>query len=52
MTKIKNKTYQPIPFLIKDKTRILPARKSMEVKEVTQQMMALKSQGLVQIIKK
>ena len=52
MIKIKNKTYQPIPLMINGTTRLLPKRKSRVVEEVTSQMIALKSQGLIQIIKK
>lgn len=52
MTKIKNKTYQPIPLIINGTTRLLPKRKSKIVEEVTPQMVVLKSQGLIQIIKK
>lgn len=52
MTKIKNKTYQPIPLIIDGSTKLLPKRKSRIVEEVTPQMIALKTQGLIQIIKK
>lgn len=52
MVKIKNKTYQPIGLLIDGKTLILPGRKSKEVERVTPQMIALKSKGLIQVIKK
>jgi hypothetical protein len=52
MVKIKNKTYQPIPLIINGETKLLPKRKSKLVEEVTSQMIALKAQGLVQIIKK
>ena len=49
--KVKNKTYQPIPLVIADSTVVLPARKTISVDEVTEQMVALKEQGLLQIIK-
>lgn len=49
--KIKNKTYQPIPLLVDGKTVILPGRTSLDVSEVTAQMVALKSKGMLQIIK-
>lgn len=52
MIKIKNKMYQPVPLLINGKTVVLPQRKSIEVEKVTPQMAALKSKGLLQIIKK
>ena len=49
--KVKNKTYQPIPLVIADKTIVLPARKTIMVDDVSDQMIALKEQGLLQIIK-
>jgi hypothetical protein len=49
--KVKNKTYQPIPLVIGDSTVVLPARKTITVEEVSEQMVALKEQGLLQIIK-
>lgn len=49
--KIKNKTYQSIPLVIGDTTVVLPARKIITVDEVTDQMIALKEQGMIQIIK-
>lgn len=49
--KVKNKTYQPIPLVIGDSTVVLPARKQIVVEDVTEQMIALKEQGLLQIIK-
>ena len=52
MTKVKNKTYQPLPLIINEKTVLLPSRKSLIVTTVTPQMIALKSKGLLQIIKK
>ncbi len=52
MVKIKNKTYQPLPLLIDGKTIIVPGRKSVDVPTVTKQMVALKSKGMLQIIKK
>lgn len=52
MVKIKNKTYQPIPLLINDVTILVPARKALDVEEVTPQMIALKAKGMIQVIKK
>jgi hypothetical protein len=52
MIKIKNKMYQPLALLINGKTILLPQRKSISVDKVTAQMAALKSKGLLQIIKK
>ena len=52
MVKIKNKTYQPIGLIIEGKTMLVPGRKSKDVDNVTSQMIALKSKGLIQIIKK
>lgn len=52
MVKIKNKTYQPLPLLIDGKTIIVPGRKSVDVPTVTKQIAALKSKGMLQIIKK
>lgn len=52
MTKVKNKTYQPVPLIIDGQTILLPKRKSKVVESVTPQMVALKAQGLIQIIKK
>ena len=52
MIKIKNKMYQPLPIILDNKTIIIPSRKSKEVREITKQMSALKSKGLIQIIKK
>jgi len=52
MVKIKNKTYQPIGLIIEGKTMLVPGRKSKDVDSVTPQMIALKSKGLIQIIKK
>ncbi len=52
MVKIKNKTYQPIGLIIEGKTMLVPGRKSKDVDNVTPQMIALKSKGLIQIIKK
>ena len=52
MVKVKNKMYQPLPLLIDGKTLLVPKRKSIEVQQVTKQMVALKSKGLLQIIKK
>ena len=52
MVKIKNKTYQPIALLISDTTILVPGRKAVDVEDVTPQMIALKSKGLIQIIKK
>jgi hypothetical protein len=52
MVKIKNKTYQTISLLIEDKTILLPGRKSVDVDTITPQLLALKNQGLIQVIKK
>lgn len=52
MVKVKNRTYQPIALLIDDKTILVPGRKATDVEVVTPQMIALKSKGLIQIIKK
>ena len=52
MVKVKNKTYQTIALLINDTTILVPGRKSTDVEEVTPQMIALKSKGLIQVIKK
>lgn len=52
MVKIKNKTYQPIGLLIDGNTFLVPQRKSKEVEKITPQMIALKSKGLIQIIRK
>ena len=49
--KVKNKTYQPIPLVIGGSTIVLPARKFIVVESVTEQMTALKEQGLLQINK-
>lgn len=49
--KVKNKTYQPIPLQIEDETIVVPKRKTVMVERVTQQMVALKAKGLLQIIK-
>lgn len=52
-TKMKNKTYQPIPLVINGETIIVPSRKTLDdVDEVTSQMTTLKAVGMVQIIKK
>lgn len=52
--KIKNKTYQPIPLVIEGNTLIIPERKFIELSEnqITPQIIALKSKGLLQLIKK
>ena len=52
MYKIKNKTYQPIPLIINGVTIIVPGRRVIDIEEVTSQMVALKSQGLLQVIQK
>lgn len=52
MIKIKNKMYQPLPLVEKGKTILIPARKSVEVETISPQIVALKSKGLVQIIRK
>lgn len=52
MVKVKNKTYQPIGLIIDGQTILLPGRKSKSVDNVTPQMIALKSKGLIQVIKK
>ncbi len=52
MIKVKNKTYQPIPLVIDGKTVIVPGRKSVDVPQVSKQMIALKSKGMLQIISK
>ena len=52
MMKIKNKTYQSITLEINGKTLILPGRESTDVEEVTQQMLALKGRGMLQIVQK
>lgn len=52
MTKIKNKMYQPLPLIIDGKTVVVGSWKSIEVEEVTPQMISLKAQGLVQVIRK
>ncbi len=50
-TKIKNKTYQPIPLIINGETIIIPSRKTLEnVEEITPQMTTLKAAGMIQII--
>jgi hypothetical protein len=50
-TKIKNKTYQPLPLLVNGNTILVPGRKTFEVDVVTPQMISLKTRGLIQIIK-
>ena len=50
--KVKNKTYQPLPLLVEGRTVILPKRKSFITDKITSQMAALKSKGMLQIIKK
>lgn len=52
MVKIKNKMYQPLPLIIDGKTIVIPERKSIDVEKITPQLVALKAQGLIQIIKK
>jgi hypothetical protein len=52
MVKVKNKMYQPVPLLIDGKTVIVPSRGSIDVVNVTPQMVALKARGLLQIIRK
>jgi len=52
MIKVKNKTYQPLLLLLGGKTIIVPGRKSINVPKVSKQMIALKSKGMLQIIKK
>lgn len=52
MIKVKNKTYQPIPLVIDGKTVLIPKRTSKEVSQITQQMLSLKTKGLLQIIRK
>ena len=52
MVKVKNKTYQPLPLLLDGKTILIPGRKSIDVPAVSKQMIALKSKGMLQIIKK
>lgn len=52
MVKIKNKMYQPLPLVLNGQTIIIPERKSIDVDEVTPQLIALKAKGLIQIIKK
>ena len=52
MIKIKNKMYQPLPLLLDGKTIIIPKRKALMVAKITKQMITLKAQGLVQIIRK
>lgn len=52
MIKIKNKTYQPLPLLIDGKTIIVPGRKTIDIPKASKQMIALKSKGMLQIIKK
>ena len=49
--KVKNKTYQPVPLVIGGNTIILPGRKTIVVEDVSEQMIALREQGLLQIIK-
>ena len=44
--------YQPAPLLIDGKTVIVPSRSSIDVENVTPQMVALKARGLLQIIQK
>ena len=50
--KVKNKTYQPLPLIIEGRTVILPKRKSIMLSKISSQMAALKSKGMLQIIKK
>jgi hypothetical protein len=57
MYKIKNKAYQPIPLELKNgKTVVLTNRSSVlddvPDSEITNQMLALKAAGQIQIIKK
>ena len=52
MIKIKNKTYQSLLLLLDGKTVIIPGRKSVNVPKISKQMIALKSKGMLQIIKK
>lgn len=52
MIKVKNKMYQPLPLVDNNRTIIIPARKSMMFEKITPQMIALKSKGLLQIIRK
>jgi hypothetical protein len=51
MIKVKNKTYTPITLSVADKSIIVPGRKSVEVDDVTPQILALKNKGLIQVIK-
>jgi hypothetical protein len=52
MIKVKNKTYSPITLTVNGKSVILPERRSIDVEVLTPQMIALKAQGLLQVIKK
>lgn len=52
MIKVKNKMYQPLPLVDNGKTILIPARKSVMLEKITQQIIALKSKGLLQIIRK
>jgi hypothetical protein len=57
MYKIKNKSYQPIPLILKDGSTVVLTNRSASIdniadEDITPQMLALKSAGQIQIIKK
>ena len=51
MYKVKNKTYQTLSLVIDSKTILIPARKAITTSNITKQMVALKNNNILQIIK-